>query len=415
MGKFKRYDGYVMHIPQDFIDTKLPVCPFCKSDNPHWLLDSRMEMSLAGSRTYYQCERCRAIISSTAADAGAENGRSFGINPAMAALNAAQKGTKKQQVGVAYMRVDDLGSVCTDQSLMGIEEPITFFQEMAAPPKAFCTSCGAELMNGATFCAACGAQQGAAAVAEEAPVVDAAPVVAAPVVEEAPVVEAAPVVEEELLLDSVPVDIPVAEPVVMPAPAVDVLPVVEEAPAPVAAAPAAAWKFPIVPMIFTGLTTLLVFINLFVNNYGFSDFFTKLLDFVPYVLLVVGLIVCKKERNVLFGVGYLAFSVLGFISLMITIANFVNMGVGAGTVAVQVLMNLLTLLPYMLIGVSYLVAKPGMRVLKTIFAIFVMVLGFISFIASMVTYPSFSAFLNFVFYTVLPMLAVLLYTPFKKK
>ena len=53
MGKFKRYDGYVMHVPQEFIDSKLPVCPFCKSDNPHWLLDSRMEMSLAGSRTYY--------------------------------------------------------------------------------------------------------------------------------------------------------------------------------------------------------------------------------------------------------------------------------------------------------------------------------------------------------------------------
>ena len=51
MGKFKRYDGYVMHVPQEFIDSKLPVCPFCKSDNPHWLLDSRMEMSLAGSRT----------------------------------------------------------------------------------------------------------------------------------------------------------------------------------------------------------------------------------------------------------------------------------------------------------------------------------------------------------------------------
>ena len=72
MGNFKRYDGYVMHVPQEFIDSKLPVCPFCKSNNPHWLLDSRMEMSLAGSRTYYQCERCEAIISSTAADAAAE-------------------------------------------------------------------------------------------------------------------------------------------------------------------------------------------------------------------------------------------------------------------------------------------------------------------------------------------------------
>ena len=82
-------------------------------------------------------------ISSTAADAGSEKGKSFAINPAMAALNAAQKGTKKQEVGVAYMRVETLGLVCTDQSLMGKEFPITYFQEMAAPKAAFCSNCGA--------------------------------------------------------------------------------------------------------------------------------------------------------------------------------------------------------------------------------------------------------------------------------
>lgn len=129
MGTFKRYDGYVMHIPQEFIDSHLPVCPFCYSDNPHWLLDSRMEFSLAGSRTYYQCERCRATISSTAADAAAEKGKGFAINPAMAAMNAAQKGAKRQEVGVAYMRVDELGSVCIERNLIGQEFPITYFQE----------------------------------------------------------------------------------------------------------------------------------------------------------------------------------------------------------------------------------------------------------------------------------------------
>ena len=196
MANFKRYDGYVMHIPQEFIDTKLPVCPFCKSDNPHWLLDSKLEMSLAGSRTYYQCERCEAIISSTAADAGAEKGKSFAINPAMAAMNAAQKGTKRQEVGVAYMRVDDLGKVCTDTSLMGREEPITFFQDMAAPKKRFCTNCGTQIIGKASFCGSCGARVvpiPAAPAAEPAPVAQPAPVVqAAPVAQPAPVVQAAP-------------------------------------------------------------------------------------------------------------------------------------------------------------------------------------------------------------------------------
>ena len=210
MANFKRYDGYVMHIPQEFIDTKLPVCPFCKSDNPHWLLDSRLEMSLAGSRTYYQCERCEAIISSTAADAGAEKGKSFAINPAMAAMNAAQKGTKRQEVGVAYMRVDDLGKVCTDTSLMGREKPITFFQDMAAPKKRFCTNCGTQIIGKASFCGSCGARVipiPAAPAAEPAPVAQAVPAPQpAPVVQAAPVAQPAPVVQ--------------AAPIIQPAPAV---------------------------------------------------------------------------------------------------------------------------------------------------------------------------------------------------
>ena len=129
MASFKRYDGYVMNVPQKFIDSKLPVCPFCGTNNPHWLLQSKMELSLAGSRTYYRCERCEATMSSTAADAGAEGGKNFRINPAMAAMSAAEKGTKGQQIGVTYMRVEELGRVCTDQALLHQEYPITFFQE----------------------------------------------------------------------------------------------------------------------------------------------------------------------------------------------------------------------------------------------------------------------------------------------
>lgn len=131
MGEFRRYDGYVMHIPQEFIDGHLPVCPFCRTDKPHWLLDSRMELSWTGTRTYYRCEQCGATMSSTASDAAAEKGKSFAYNPAAAAINAAQKGTKHQAVDVTYLRVDDLGRVCTDQSLLGNEYPITFYQEMA--------------------------------------------------------------------------------------------------------------------------------------------------------------------------------------------------------------------------------------------------------------------------------------------
>lgn len=113
MGEFRRYDGYVMHIPQEFIDSHLPICPFCRTGHPHWLLDSRMELSWSGTRTYYRCEQCGATMSSTAVDA------------------AAEKGTKRQEVGVTYLRIDALGSVCSDTSLLGQERPITFYQELA--------------------------------------------------------------------------------------------------------------------------------------------------------------------------------------------------------------------------------------------------------------------------------------------
>lgn len=129
MGEFKRYDGYVMHIPQEFIDSRLPICPFCGTNNPHWLLDSKMEFSLAGNRTFYRCEQCEATMSSTGFDAAAEKGKGFAINPGAAALNAASKGAKHQEVGVTYMRVDSLGKCCTEQELVGNEYPITFFQE----------------------------------------------------------------------------------------------------------------------------------------------------------------------------------------------------------------------------------------------------------------------------------------------
>ena len=401
MGNFKRYDGYVMHIPQEFIDSKLPVCPFCKSDNPHWLLDSKMEMSLAGSRTYYQCERCQAIMSSTAADAGAEKGKSFAINPAMAALNAAQKGTKHQEVGVAYMRVDTLGLVCTDTSLMGKEFPITYFQEMAAgappvtavsepaetPAPAFCGNCGAPLKAGAQFCTACGTKVAAA--------------------EPAPVAEPAPAAEPVVIPPVRPVEEPVSqEPVVLEAP----VPAAEPAPQP--AAEPAPYKFPIAALILVGIAALYSFINLIGNSHNGAMFLNNFLSFAPYVLLVLGLILCKKEKNTLFGIGFLAAAAVGFISFLISVVNYTRMGIDISVVAVNLLVGLLGMLPNVMIGIHYLTGKA--KALKIIGVILKLLLGFISMIVSLVNYPDIMNVLAFLCTTVCLMIGVLIYNPGKK-
>lgn len=430
MGKFKRYDGYVMHVPQEFINSKLPVCPFCKSDNPHWLLDSRMEMSLAGSRTYYQCERCHATMSSTAADAAAEKGKGFGINPAMAAMNAAHKGTKRQEVGVAYMRIEDLGEVCTDTSMLNQEFPITHLQAMVAPATTVCANCGKELVGNPTFCGACGAKQ------EPAP----AP---APVAEPVP----APIVE--------PVPVPAPAPVAAPAPVVEPAPapVVEPAPAPAkrfcgqcgkeligtpafcngcgakqtyAPAPAAApkapanavsgYKFPLVPMILMGIAALGALIGFFGSFRNFGAFLVNFLNLAPFGLAIVGLITCKKEKNTLFGVAFLAFAGISFISMIVSAVNLARYGFMPGYILGSVLGNLMVIAFEVLTGVSYLTA--GKKVLKTICAFAAMGFGFISMIFSIAAYPyasnSVTAVLNYMFFTVSMWLAVFLYTPFKK-
>ena len=137
MAKFRRYEGYVMNVPQKFIDNNLPVCPFCHSNQPHWLLASKMGMW--GNRTLYRCERCGATMSSDAMDAAAEGGRQFGLNAAAAGLNAARKGSKGQVVGIAYLKVEELGTVCTNTALLNNEYPLPEMQAMAgivpaAPP-----------------------------------------------------------------------------------------------------------------------------------------------------------------------------------------------------------------------------------------------------------------------------------------
>ena len=129
----------------------------------------------------------------------------------------------------------------------------------------FCTNCGSQVRDTASFCAKCGAKLDptpvAAPEAPEAPVAEAVPApVAEPVVEAAPapvaepapvapapvaepVAEPAPVVEPAPVAEPVAEAAPVAEPVPAaepaPAPVVEAVPVAAPAPAPAPAAPEA--------------------------------------------------------------------------------------------------------------------------------------------------------------------------------
>ena len=129
MANFKRYEGYANSIPQTMIDENFPVCPFCHSNQPHWLLANKMTMT--DTRTLYRCERCEATMSSSAIDAAAANGKQFAFNPGAAAINAARKGKKGQNVNETYFKIEELGHVCTNAALLGQEISMHELQAMA--------------------------------------------------------------------------------------------------------------------------------------------------------------------------------------------------------------------------------------------------------------------------------------------
>ena len=340
---FKRYDGYVMNVPQKFIDQKLPVCPFCGSPDPHWLLESKMEFSLAGSRTYYQCERCRATLSSTAADAGAEDGRSFRINPAMAGLNAAQKGSKHQEVGVAYLRVDSLGQVCTRQELLGQEQPITYYQQMISQ-----------------------AQQPAQPVYQQ-------PVYQQPMYQQ----PAQPVYQQPVYQQPV-YQQPVYQQPYYPQPQQAYYPQAPmQAPANSLAEQEAPGRFPAIALIMASLLFLFDFFSTIfdIGWYGAIDIFCVFFGYIAETMLIAGLaILGKKRRNPLFAAGCIVLAVVHFIAFLYSLTTFglfdyyyfdyyyfnpfFNI----------ILPNFIAFTCLTVIGISYMISKPGTMILKNIFA-----------------------------------------------
>lgn len=70
-------------------------------------------------------------MSSSAIDAAAANGKQFAFNPGAAAINAARKGKKGQNVNETYFKIEELGHVCTNAALLGQEISMHELQAMA--------------------------------------------------------------------------------------------------------------------------------------------------------------------------------------------------------------------------------------------------------------------------------------------
>lgn len=243
---------------------------------------------------------------------------------------------------------------------------------MEFPEKIFCVKCGQELPGDAAFCSACGAVTHKPKTA--------------PVAETVPLMEYSPYEQTA----------PLAQP-----------PVFERTVSLVEEAPIKPYRFPVAALVFMGMT-LLYFLFLFlraaVNGYNIGNAFFYC---TAYAVPVLGLITCKKPRNLLFGFGFLAIFLVGMFEILRY--NYTTL---------TLLIQILCALSLSFIGLGYLIKK---RALKTVFAILLLFFGFILMVVNIIqlidwvpTRYIVQSIFSFQFATLFPALAVFTYTPFKE-
>ena len=122
---FKRMEGFAGSIPQGFIDRSVKICPFCGSNTPHWALDQKMQMKLAGNLYLFQCEQCKGVLSSPVPDV-------TGYNNTMLTTTGLLKRLSGKKNGVIYLRVYDAGNNADFADKVGTEYTLEEINQMAA-------------------------------------------------------------------------------------------------------------------------------------------------------------------------------------------------------------------------------------------------------------------------------------------
>ncbi len=118
---FKRMEGFAGSIPQKFIDNRVPKCPMCGTDNPHWAIDQRMGLL---NRYLFKCEQCNCILSATVPDV-----TGFARTPLTSfGLAKAFSGKKMSTI---YLKIDDVGSMQTTKMYEGKEISLEEINKMA--------------------------------------------------------------------------------------------------------------------------------------------------------------------------------------------------------------------------------------------------------------------------------------------
>lgn len=256
----------------------------------------------------------------------------------------------------------------------------------------FCSACGAPL-TGTPFCGQCGAKVVVTAVHTPEP-------------------------QEEVT--SVETVVPAA---------VTVTPVVE---APAAATlldeKPATWKFPLIPVILMGVLVVVYLISLIPQFRSLSwdgipslavSFILSCVELCCYVAVLVGMMTCKKQRNLVVALGFMVLALCGMISGPVFLVNYMSYyGFGIGYSLYLSIYSWIGMVFNLLIAVSYLIAKPKAAKLKMAACIAVLGVKFLILVIDLVIRRftgTFASVFNFLVYDAALYASVLLYTPFKKR
>lgn len=229
-----------------------------------------------------------------------------------------------------------------------------------------------------------------------------------------------------------------------PEPQEEVTPVETVAPAaktvaPVVAAPAVAtlqdekpatWKFPLISAILTGILVIAYLISL-IPQFGRLNweeipslavsFVLSCMELCCYVAVLVGMMTCKKQRNLAVALGFMVLALCGMIGGPVFFVNYMSYyDFGIGHSLYLSIHSWICIAFDLMVAVSYLIAKPKAAKLKMGACIAALGVKFLIMVIDLIVIrTSFSGFVatffNFLVYDVALYLSVLLYTPFKKQ
>lgn len=112
---FKRMEGFSGSVPQKFADNRIPKCPMCGTDNPHWSIDMRRGKMMSldpkenANKYLFKCEKCNCILRVPVTDVVGV-GRSALLSWQGVAKKAHGKDTKS-----IYVTVEDVGEAQTTE------------------------------------------------------------------------------------------------------------------------------------------------------------------------------------------------------------------------------------------------------------------------------------------------------------